>query len=213
MTTPRSPLDALKPAAGRLLERALNRALELDPETRSGLQALNGQRVQLHLESPLLAMEIAVEGERLRIGPAQGDEPDLSIKAGIGALLGQLPFLKGAGSTPVGKVRLNGDAELARQLQRLAENFDPDWDKPFADLLGPVIGPQVAKTLREALKTARVQAGNLAQQAAEYLSEETGDIVPKAELEAFHEDVDALRDRAERIAARVARLSPEGLRE
>lgn len=213
MTTPRSPLDALKPAAGRLLERALNRALELDPETRSGLQALNGQRVQLHLESPPLAMEIAVEGERLRIGPAQGDEPDLSIKAGLGALLGQLPFLKAAGSTPVGKVRLNGDAELARQLQRLAENFDPDWDKPFADLLGPVIGPQVAKTLREALKTARVQASNLAQQAAEYLSEETGDIVPKAELEAFHEDVDALRDRAERIAARVARLSPEGLRE
>ena len=80
-------------------------------------------------------------------------------------------------------------------------------------MLGPVIGPQVAKTLREALKTARLQAGNLAQQAAEYLSEETGDIVPKAELEAFHEDVDALRDRAERIAARVARLSPEGVRE
>jgi len=34
MTSPRSPFDALKPLAGRLLETALNRALALDPEMR-----------------------------------------------------------------------------------------------------------------------------------------------------------------------------------
>jgi len=205
MTSPRSPFDALKPLAGRLLETALNRALALDPETRAALAPLNGQRLQLHLESPPLAMELRVDGEALRVGPAQGEEPDLSVRAGIGALLGQLPFLKSSGATPVGKVRISGDAELARQLQRLAEGFDPDWEQPFADALGPVIGPQVAKAVRAGLREARVQGSAFARASADYLTEESRDLVPKAEQQAFFDDVDALRDRVERLAARVAR--------
>ena len=205
MTSPRSPFDALKPLAGRLLEAALNRALVLDPETRAALAPLDGQRLQLHLESPPLAMELRVEGEALRVGPAQGDEPDLSVRAGIGALLGQLPFLKASGATPVGKVRISGDAEVARQLQRLAEGFDPDWEQPFADALGPVIGPQVAKAVRAALREARVQGAAFAKAGADYLTEESRDLIPKAEQQAFFDDVDVLRDRVERLAVRVAR--------
>lgn len=205
MTSPRSPFDALKPLAGRLLETALNRALALDPETRAALAPLEGQRLQLHLESPPLAMEVRVAGESLRIGPAQGDEPDLAVRAGLGALLGQLPFLKTSSAAPVGKVRISGDAELARQLQRLAEGFDPDWEQPFADALGPVIGPQVAKAVRAGLREARVQGAALARAGADYLTEESRDLVPKAEQQAFFDDVDALRDRAERLAARFAR--------
>lgn len=205
MTSPRSPFDALKPLAGRLLEAALNRALVLDPETRAALAPLDGQRLQLHLESPPLAMELRVDGAALRVGPAQGEEPDLSVRAGIGALLGQLPFLKASGATPVGKVRISGDAELARQLQRLAEGFDPDWEQPFADALGPVIGPQVAKAVRAGLREARVQGAAFAKASADYLTEESRDLVPKAEQQAFFDDVDGLRDRVERLAARVAR--------
>ena len=43
----------------------------------------------------------------------------------------------------------------------------------------------------------------------DYLTEESRDLVGKAELSAFHDDVDDLRDRAERLAARYARLAPE----
>lgn len=205
MTAPRSPLDALKPIAGRLLETALNRALALDAETRAALAPLDGQRLQLHLESPPLEMELRVDGEALRVGPAEAQEPDLSVRAGIGALLGQLPFLKSSGAAPVGKVRISGDAELARRLQRLAEGFDPDWEQPFADALGPVIGPQVAKAVRAALRGARVQGAAFAKAGAEFLTEESRDLVPKAEQQAFFDDVDALRDRVERAAARLAR--------
>ena len=204
MTSPRSPFDALKPIAGRLLETALNRALALDPETRAALAPLDGQRLQLHLESPPLAMEVRVTREALRVGPAQGEEPDLSVRAGIGALLGQLPVFRGAG-TPVGKVRISGDAELARRLQRLAEGFDPDWEKPFADALGPILGPQVAKAVRAGLREAQGHGAAFAKASADYLTEESRDLVPKAEQQAFFDEVDALRDRVERLAARVAR--------
>ena len=68
---------------------------------------------------------------------------------------------------------------------------------------------QIAKAVRAALKQAQVAGRNLAETTAEYLTEESRDVVPRAELDAFHDDVDALRDDVERIAAKIARLRRE----
>ena len=95
---------------------------------------------------------------------------------------------------------------MARTLQQLAQRFDPDWDAPFARALGPILGPQVARVLRDGLREGRRIAGQLARDGADYLTEERRDVVGRAELDAFLDDVDGLRDRVERLAARVAQL-------
>lgn len=202
-----SPFDAFKPLAGRALEAALNRALALDPDTRAGLAPLSGKRVTLSLAAPPLALQIRVDGERLAVGPVEKPgEPDLAVRSTLGALLAQLPFLRRDDSAPVGKLHVSGDADLARRLQRLAENFDPDWQQPFAAVFGDVLGVQIADAVAGALKQARSAAVSLAENAAEFVTEESRDVVSKPELNAFHDDVDGLRDHVERIAARIARL-------
>ena len=211
MNTRPSPLDSLKPIAGRALQLALKHLLALDPDTGAAVARLEGKRVELQLEVPAVALAIEVRDGQLQVGPAQAaGEPDLGLRATLGGLLAQLPFARGGDGPPVGKLRINGDAELARRLQQLAKGFDPDWDKPFADLLGPLLGPQVARALREGFRTGSRIAGNLARDAAEFVTEESRDVVAKAELAAFHDDVDDLRDRAERLMARVARLPGAG---
>ena len=203
-----SPLDSLKPLAGRALEVALDRLLALDPDTRTALAKLDGRRIELMLEAPALALSITVKGDRLEVGPPDAStEPDLGLRATLGGLLSQLPFARTANSSPVGKLRINGDAELARTLQQLAQRFDPDWDLPFVAAFGSILGPQIGRGLRDGLRSARRVAGNLARDAAEFVTEESRDVVGKAELAAFHDDVDALRDRAERLVARVGRLN------
>ena len=52
----------------------------------------------------------------------------------------------------------------------------------------------------------RVVATELAGTAAEYVTEESRDVVPRTELDAFHDDVDVLRDDVDRAAARIDRL-------
>lgn len=204
MTPP--PFD-WKPLAGRALERALNRALALDPDTRAALAALDGRRVSLQLAAPPLALEIRVEGTALRVGPPQAAQaPDLGVRATLGALLRQLPPLRDRAAPPVGQLRIEGDAELARRLQQLARGFDPDWQQPFVQVFGEVLGVQVADALAGALRGAGRAGRDLAQMGAEYLTEEGRDVVGRAELDAFHDDVDALRDDVERLAARIARL-------
>ena len=206
--SPPSPLDSFKPLAGRALEAALNRALALDPDTREALLPLQGRRITLALEAPALALQISVADQRLQIGPVEtdGEEPDLAVRSTLGGLLGQLPFLRKDHAAPVGRVRVSGDAELARRLQTLADRFEPDWQQPFVAVFGEIIGVQMANAARSALRQLRETSGNLAQNAAEFVTEESRDVVPRAELNAFHDDVDALRDDVERLQAKVERL-------
>ncbi len=206
-----SPFNVLKPIAGRALELALNRALALDADTREALARLDGRVVELSLASPPLAMRLHVEGERLAVGPVDGTgEPDLAVRSTLGGMLAQLPFLRRDDAPAVGRVRVSGDAELARQLQRLAERFDPDWQQPFVRVFGEVIGVQVAGAIAGGLRQMRGVGGELARSAAAYVTEESRDVVPRAELEAFLDDVDGLRDDVDRLAARVSRLSTGG---
>ena len=213
MTESAMPFDSLKPLAGRTLEAALNRALALDPDARDGLRALDGRRIALHVAAPKLALQVTVAGDRLQVGPVEdSDEADLSVRSTLGGLIAQLPFFRNDNAPPVGKLRIEGDADLARRLQRMAERFDPDWQQPFASVFGDVLGVQIANALRAGFRHARDAGGAFATNAAEYVTEESRDVVARDELNAFHDDVDALRDDVERVAARVARLADAGPR-
>lgn len=203
------PLSLLKPLAGRALQAALNRALALDSDTRLALAALDGRHIDLTLEGPALAMRISVHGDQLEVGPVDHREADLAVRSSLSGVLAQLPMLaraRGGRPSQAGRVRVAGDAELARRLQQLAAGFDPDWQLPFVRVFGEVLGVQVANTLRGALQQARRGASGLAHAAAEFVTEESRDVVPRGELDAFHDDVDVLRDDVERLVARVQRL-------
>jgi ubiquinone biosynthesis protein UbiJ len=207
-----SVLDAFKPIAGRALEIALNRLLALDPALRNELSALEGRRIELTMEAPSLAMELSVRAGCLAVGPANphfadaSSEPDLAVRGTLGALLAQLPFLRPGTGSGTGKMKIAGDAELARQLQRLAERYDPDWNLPFTEVFGDVLGVQLASGVRAALRAGRDGAAQLARHGAEFLTEESRDVIGRAELDAHLDDVDVLRDRVERLAARMQNL-------
>lgn len=196
-----------KVPAGRVLESALNRAVALDAETRAALPALDGRTVALQLENPSLALSIRVNGEQLKVGPVEdADRADLSVRSTLAGIVGQLPFMRGRNAAPLGALRVEGDAELARRLQRMAERFDPDWSLPFARVFGDVLGVQIANALAAGLRGTREFARGFAQDSADFLTEESRDVVGKEELRAFHSDVDQLRDDAERLQARFDRL-------
>lgn len=202
-----SPFDAFKPIAGRAIESALNRLLALDADAQAEVARLEGRAIELRVDAPPLAMVVAVRDGRLAVGPVETErEPDLAVRGTLGGLLSQLPFLRPAGGIAAGKVKIAGDADLARRLQKLAEQFDPDWNLPFTDVFGDVLGVQIAQALRAALRGGRDAAVRFAKHGAEFLTEESRDAVGRAELDAHLDDVDALRDRAERLAARMRRL-------
>ena len=205
----RAPNPVLK-VLGRGLESALNHALSLDAETRDALGALDGRALGIEFKGTGLAMRLAVDGQRLVVGPAFAGDSQLRVKATPASLLG-LAFarLRGDGETaiPPGQVEISGDAELARRLERLATRFEPDIDEVFARAFGDVIGFQVARGFRRAIGLARRSASALLRDTADYLVEERRDLIAKPEMEQFLDEVDELRERADRFEARFRRLN------
>jgi ubiquinone biosynthesis protein UbiJ len=152
------------------------------------------------------AMRIAVMGDRLAIGPAFGGESALRVAASPSALLGFALARGREGSITPGSIDIAGDADLARRLERIASRFAPDFDQAFARVFGDVAGFQIARAMRRALTAARRSARSFAQDSAVYFSEESRDIVAKAEVDLFLDEVDALRERTDRLDARIRRM-------
>ena len=197
----------IKSSLGRLLEMALARVVALDPAFAGELMSLEGRRLELALSAPAVALSATVREGRFVIGPAETALPsDLTVRASAGAVLAQL--LPGnPAAAPAGRINISGDAELARRLQQLVQRYDPDVEEAFTRVFGDVLGVQISRALKRGLAWSRRSAGAFAQDAAEYLTEEQRSVVSRAELAAFHDDVDTLRDDVDRFERRVARVN------
>ena len=207
--TKRAPNPILK-VLGRGLETALNHALSLDAETRAELATLDGRALRVDFRGSGLAMRMAVDGDRLRVGPAFGGDNQLRVSSTPGSLLGMAAArMRGDGDAglPPGQVEIAGDAELARRLERLATRFEPDIDEAFARVFGDVIGFQIARAFRRGFAFARESSSALVRDTADYLVEESRDLIAKPEMEEFLDEVDELRERGDRLEARVKRLT------
>jgi len=195
----------LRKLAGRALETALNHTLSLDPDTQQKLAGLNGRSVQLHLRGPEIALAVTVEDARLKVGPPQEDS-QLKVAATPGSLLAMMFRRDDDGIAP-GKVEIAGDAELARRLEKLASKFAPDFEEAFARSFGDVLGVPLAKAVRKGLAHARETASHLTEDSADWLRDEARVALAPGEVEGFLDDVDALRERSERLESRVQRLA------
>ena len=191
---------------GRALEAAINRGLALDPGTREQLAKLDGRRIGVELTPLDLALAITVDGERLRVGPHWRDERDLNLRASPASLLA-FAFRRGDDSVlPPGKVDISGDAELARQLEKKLRDFRPDIEEAFAQTFGDVIGVPIARAVSGAFTWTRDSTKTFALDTAEFLRDESGDLVATQEADVFYDDVDALRERSDRLDACIKRI-------
>jgi ubiquinone biosynthesis protein UbiJ len=199
----------LRKLAGRALESALNHTLALDPDTQQRLVALEGRTIQLHLRGPELVLAVTVERGRLTVGPPPADTAShgaqLRVAATPGSLLA-MALRRGDDGMAPGKVEIAGDAELARRLEKLASTFAPDFEEAFARTFGDVLGVPLARAIRKGLRHARDTAAHLTEDSADWLRDESRLALAPGEVEDFLDGVDAVRERSERLEARLARL-------
>ena len=206
MSAPRTPNPLLQ-RLGDALQFALNRALALDAETRSRLSTLEGRRIGVDLRGSGLALAIDVADGKLKVGPHWEKSGDLNLRAAPASLLAFALRRGDDDAVAPGKVEISGDADLARRMEKLLRGYRPDIEEAFAQTFGDILGVPLARALQRAFTYARESAHATAQNTAEFLREESRDLIAPAEMESFLDDVDNLRERADRLAARVQHLA------
>jgi len=193
-----------------LLERLadlLNRNIADSRKAQGLCRQLDGRVVSLTVEGTPFAFLFRADGGRVSLTTSDGGAADASLSGTPIALLA-LAGPRAEGALRGGGVRIEGDAEVAQKFRELLEQAQPDFEEELARVIGDVAAHQVANVARGFLAWGRRAGGSLATNVAEYLQEEGRDLPTRIEVDEFLAAVDHLRDDAERLEARLARLEP-----
>ncbi len=197
----RTPLPSILAV---MLETAVNRVLSLDENTPSRLQRLDGRILRLDLDGVGISLFFIFSALRVQVSIDFDDEPDTVISGSPFALFSMaVPDGDGSWGSPDSRVNISGDANLARDLERLFSRLDPDWESTLSRLFGDVWGHQLAAGIRGGSEQAKQAAGNAAEMVSEFLKRDTGPLVPSADIKAFADAVDETRDAVERLEANL----------
>jgi ubiquinone biosynthesis protein UbiJ len=105
--------------------------------------------------------------------------------------------------TPESRVSITGDANLARDLERLFSRLDPDWEGRLSRIFGDVWGHQVAAGLRAGVEQAKDSAENAREMISEYVQQNQGPVIRREELDEFSAAVEETRESVERLETRI----------
>ncbi len=188
------------------LEALLNRHLQASTLARGLLEDLQGRSFALALQGGTgttllrLRLEAHADGCTLRRSEAPADATVSGTPFGLAALLAG----RAEGRYTAAGVTISGDAEVAAGFERLFKAARPDLEGELARLLGELPAHYLARTAKGVLRWGRQAARSLTRSSSEYLTEESRDLVPRAELEVFLGGVDHAREDVDRAAARLA---------
>jgi ubiquinone biosynthesis protein UbiJ len=205
------------PAWLAALESMLNRNIDAQPAASELLRRrLDGKSLQLEVLG-LTRLRVEAFGGRLLLSrPADGaGGADALISGSPGALLQLLNGAAGVGGArrPTGggaagasTAQVRGDAEVAAAYRELAGLARPDLEEELSRWVGDLPARRIGTLMRETLSWSRQVARSFGQNLAEYLQEESRDLVGKPEVDEFLRGVDELREASDRVEARLKRL-------
>jgi ubiquinone biosynthesis protein UbiJ len=205
MAAYRTPLPGILAA---MLETAINRILALDDLSSERLRRLDGRMLRLDLEGLGIALYFAFTDRHVEVGTQSKHEPDTTISGSPFALFTMAaPEEAARWGTPESRVNITGDANLARDLERLFSRLDPDWEGRLSRLFGDVWGHQVASGLRTGARQVKKSANQAGDMFSEYVQRSQGPVARGEELETFSRAVSEVREAAEELAARIDKLT------
>ena len=200
----RTPLPGLLAGA---LEAAVNQVLALDNRSVERLERLEDKVLQVDLEGLAITLYFSFAFGVVEVTLDSPREADARISGTPPALFGLAAAGDGDGwSTPGSRVRIEGDATLARDLGKVFEQLDPDWQAPLDNLLGETLGFQVGAGLRRGAQGLRDTLRQSLDMTGQFLNNESGALAAQPDIDDFNAAVDDLRDGVERFEVRLARL-------
>lgn len=182
---------------------ALNHLLTGESWARERLRHFAGHHARL-VSGPL-RLDLAVDGEGYF---RAADRPDDVLPAVTIELPADAPFRFLTDRNSVfAAARISGTADFAETLAFVFRNLRWDVEEDLARVVGDIAAHRLVRIGRTFLGWQRRAGRNLAANAAEYLGEESGVLVPQREMARFRAEIEALREELARLESRISRLN------
>jgi len=196
----------LKPLFIATLEGALNRYLALDDNLEQYLRPMAGKVIALHISSFDSNLYLCPTVNSIQVLESYPGSADATLSGSLSAL-----GLMGLSAAPMrslfkGEVRIEGDTQLARRLQRLFEKLDINLESKIARYTGDAFAQRLTKLFRSSRDWTQHSLTTFRLNLEEFLQEETRELPAKSEAELVFRDIDTCRSDCDRLSARLDRL-------
>lgn len=180
----------------------LNHALGQTAWARGRLAPFAGRRASLSMPPWRLEFEVVADGS---LAPVAADgEPDVKV-----SLPAETPFrLLQNREAALQAARVEGSAEFATELAFVLRNLRWDYEEDLSRFVGDIAAHRIAGALRSFVDWQGQAARNLAENVAEYVTQENPLVARKDELAAFATDLAAFSVELERVDKRLGKLKP-----
>lgn len=179
---------------------AINHLLAQEAWARESLALHAGKQACIDTGHLRLRVRVA------RDGMLETSNADEAANVTIHVKLSDLPLIAQNRERAFSYVRIEGDAEFANTMSQLSKGLRWEAAHDLERLFGPLAANRIAGGAKGAFDTVATTGRRLAENVAEYLLEERPVLVRPALVDEFADSVTRLRDDAERLDKRIAKL-------
>jgi ubiquinone biosynthesis protein UbiJ len=178
---------------------ALNHLLAGQSWAMARLRPHAGDTLHLALGPSVIAFSVTADG----LLEAAGERPPAVT---IDVPLGALPQLLARDPQARRAVSVTGNVGLAADLEYLFANLRWDVEADLSRVVGDIAAQRIGRAGRAVAGLPAAVGASLARSSRQFLTEERDVLARPEAVAAFVDDVDHLRDDADRLATRIARL-------
>jgi ubiquinone biosynthesis accessory factor UbiJ len=192
--------------AAKPFAAAVNHLLAREAWARERLVPYSGKTARLVFSSLSVTLAVQPEGYLNALDEHEGALPDVSIAVPAEAVSA---FVQGGQAAVMKHVRIEGDAEFATQLGKLAEHLRWEPEEDLARLIGDASAYRMSALVRTAGERALRAGRNVRDAVAEYLLDENPQLVRRTLLESFNSELARARDALARVEKRIERIEAQ----
>jgi len=189
--------------AAKPFAAAVNHLLARETWARERLAPYTGKTACLSCPPVVLTLLVQPDGYLAAVDAHDAQQVDVTLSVPASALP---TYLQGGQAAVMKHVKIEGDAEFATTLGKLAEHLRWEPEEDLAQLIGDAPASRVASVARSAATQARRTGRNVLDSVAEYLLDENPQLVRRAALDGFNAELSRARDALARVEKRVERL-------
>lgn len=169
------------------------------------LQKLAQHRGKIALIDAGIAIRLQVDDLGYVINAEEGLPAQVTIKIKPA----NIPLVLGNMEQATSYVTIEGDADFANVISQLTQNLRWDAEDDLSKIVGDLPAVKIVSGVQKVTTSAKATAKKLAENTAEFLTEEKQVLVNPAMVNAFSKDVVKLRDDIERLTKRIERLEKQ----
>ncbi|MBB5416148.1 ubiquinone biosynthesis protein UbiJ [Paraburkholderia atlantica] len=189
--------------AAKPFAAAVNHLLARESWARERLAPYAGKTARLSCPPVVLALLVQPDGYLGTLDEADAHQFDVTISVPSDALPA---FLQGGQAAVMKHVKIEGDAEFATVIAKLAEHLRWEPEEDLAKLIGDGPAWRITALVRSVGEHVQRTGRNLLDTAAEYLLDENPQLVRRTALADFNVELARARDSLARVEKRIERL-------